>query len=228
MEKNAHHGHRARMRKRFLKTGFDGFTDHEILELLLFYARPRVDTNLIAHRLVDTFHSLSGVFDANVMDLCKIDGIDEASAVLLKMIPLLSQKYSLSRKNVFQIKSLSEMCSYFQSLYTGKQNEQVYIACLNNQMQLIQCALVGNGTCFSASLDLREVVEKPILYHARFVVLAHNHPASLSKPSAEDLAATHKLYHLLQSLGITLVDHIVVGIDGARSMKQTGYFSGLT
>ena len=64
-KKNLNQGHRSRMRKRYLTCGFSGFQEHEILELLLFYALPRVNTNPIAHQLLKEFHSLAGVLDAD-------------------------------------------------------------------------------------------------------------------------------------------------------------------
>ena len=75
-KKHSHAGHRERMRLRFQKSGLESFQPHEILELLLFYALPRVDTNPIAHDLIAEFHSLSGVLDADIQDLKRINGID--------------------------------------------------------------------------------------------------------------------------------------------------------
>ena len=74
---NLHEGHRKRMKERFIKSGLDDFAPHNILELLLFYSIPRGDTNPVAHRLIDTFGSLSGVFDATPEELAKVDGVGE-------------------------------------------------------------------------------------------------------------------------------------------------------
>ena len=82
-----HDGHRGRMKKRFVRYGLDNFDDISVLELLLFYAIPRQDTNVLAHRLLDTFGSLSAVFEARYEDLMRVEGIGENAAVLLKLIP---------------------------------------------------------------------------------------------------------------------------------------------
>ena len=79
-----HDGHRARKKQQFLQHGLDAFAPHEVLELLLFYAIPRVDTNPVAHRLIDRFGSLSGVFAASVEELRAIPGIGAARAELLR------------------------------------------------------------------------------------------------------------------------------------------------
>ena len=79
---NIHQGHREKMRQRFLKSGLESFADHEALELLLYYAIPRRDTNPIAHRLMERYGSLTAVLSAPAEDLKKVEGIGESAAVL--------------------------------------------------------------------------------------------------------------------------------------------------
>ena len=88
-----HDGHRKRVIDTFLQNGMDGMHPHEILEMLLFYAIPRKDTNETAHLLLDTFGSLSAVFDAPYEELLKVNGIGQNTAALLKMIPQLARAY---------------------------------------------------------------------------------------------------------------------------------------
>ena len=81
-----HEGHRQRMRDRFRTEGLDNFAPHEVLELLLFYARARGDVNPLAHRLLETFGSLRGVLEAPVEHLCTVEGVGEETATLLSMM----------------------------------------------------------------------------------------------------------------------------------------------
>ncbi len=81
-----HEGHRARMRDKYLKSGISSLSEHEIAELLLFYSMPRVNTNEAAHRLIDTFGSLSNALDADAKDLINVKGIGEQTAVFLKLV----------------------------------------------------------------------------------------------------------------------------------------------
>ena len=81
-----HDGHRKRLRQRFLQEGLEHFTDVQVLELVLFYAISRQDTNPIAHALLDHFGSLSQVMDAPVEELCKVEGIGENTAAYLHLI----------------------------------------------------------------------------------------------------------------------------------------------
>ena len=85
MKDNVHENHRERMRERYLLNGTDGMEPHEVLEMMLYYTIPRSDTNPIAHRLIDTFGSFSGVLDASADDLAKVCGIGSKAAVFLKL-----------------------------------------------------------------------------------------------------------------------------------------------
>ena len=73
--KNIHEGHRNRLRDRYERSSLEDFADHEIVELLLTYAIPRGDVNPQAHALVNRFGSLSGVLDADRLELEAIDNI---------------------------------------------------------------------------------------------------------------------------------------------------------
>lgn len=84
---NLNAGHRERMRQRYIKSGLDGFQPHEVLELLLFYSMPRCDTNKIAHELINHFHTLAGVMNADIKELCSVKGVGEQTALFLNLLP---------------------------------------------------------------------------------------------------------------------------------------------
>ena len=102
-EKNLHAGHRQRMKQRFIDYGFQGMQQHEILEILLYYAIPRKDTNPLAHRLLDRYGSFAKVCDSPVDELQRNFGMSESAAVLLKMIPELARTYSETKTLVDHI-----------------------------------------------------------------------------------------------------------------------------
>ena len=90
---NIHAGPRQRMKNRFLANGERAFDDYQLLELLLFYSIPQGDTNPLAHRLLDHFHSLSAVMDASVEELTAVEGVGEHTAVLIHLLPQLARRY---------------------------------------------------------------------------------------------------------------------------------------
>ena len=92
-----HDGHRQRMKERFLGHGLDNFNDINALELLLFYAAPRRDTNALAHALLDRFGSFSAVLEADEQELLAVPGVGENAVTLLRLIPAVSRRYLLDK-----------------------------------------------------------------------------------------------------------------------------------
>ena len=176
MSENIHKGHRERMRKKFIQSGFDGFTNHEILELLLFYSRPRIDTNAIAHRLIDKYKTISGVCNADIEDLKEIEGIDEASAVLIKMIPLLAKEYMNSSSNSIHMSNYNTVCEYFKTQFLGETVEKIRIACLDDKLRLISGKIIAEGAPGGVGINIRRIVEFTYKNKCENVILAHNHP----------------------------------------------------
>ena len=91
--KHRHTGHRERMKAEFLARGLEGWPDHRVLELLLFYTIPQGDVNDLAHELVERFGSLAGVLDASVEELKKVKGVGDHTAVFLRMLPAVLGRY---------------------------------------------------------------------------------------------------------------------------------------
>ena len=115
-----HDGHREKMRRRFLETELEGFADHEALELLLYYAIPRRDTNPIAHALMERYGSLSAVLNAPVDDLRQVDGIGESAAILLSLVSKISRKARLADVSQDTILNSSERAgAYLQEQLSG-------------------------------------------------------------------------------------------------------------
>ena len=217
-----HEGHRQRLKERFLREGLDGFTDVQVLELLLFYVVPRKDTNPIAHALVDRFGSLARVLDASVSKLTQVDGISENGATFLKLVREIERRYALSQGEEIILNTIDDCCEYLTRFFKGKRNETVYLLSLDAKLKLLSCREVGEGSVNYASVPIRRCVEMALEDGATSVILAHNHPSGLALPSGEDVATTRRLAMALSAVEIQLVDHIVVADDDYVSMVQSG------
>ena len=221
-----HDGHREKMRQRFLKSGLDAFADHEALELLLYYAIPRRDTNPIAHALMERYGSLSAVLTAPVEDLKKVEGVGESAAVLLKLAPQLYRKARLSdAEQETVLSSVERVGAYLLERFAGEKNEVVYQLCLDRKGKLLACKKLGEGGVASADLDIRRLVENALLTGASSVVLAHNHPSGVALPSRDDCAATERAKSALAVVGVALADHIIGGGGHFVSMSDSGYLT---
>ena len=220
-----HEGHRQRLRKRFLEEGLDAFQEHEVLELLLFYAIPRRDTNEIAHRLLKRFGSLPQVLEANPADLRQVEGMGDLSASFLSLIMAASRYYGVAKAKQSSVLRTIDACgAYLLNYFEGVAKETVYLLCLDAKCKVLGCPWIGEGNVNSASIPIRRVVEMALALNATTVVLAHNHPSGIALPSAEDVATTKRLAVALDAVDIVLADHIVVADDDFISMALSGYY----
>ena len=220
-----HDGHRERLRKRFLAQGLENLQDHEVLELLLFYALPRRDTNNLARTLLKHFGSIAAVLEAPLPELKKVGGIGDNAAVLLHLITPLSRRYLLSRSEKGVSLTSTQACGEFLLPYFfGSTEEMVYLLCLDAKCKVLACRLLQSGNVNSATISLRKAAEIAMNSNASSVVLAHNHTSGLALPSKADMETTALLKSTLEPLGILLADHIIVAENDFVSMADNGFF----
>ncbi len=218
-----HTGHRERLKERFLSEGLDGFAEHNVLELLLFYALPQRDTNPLAHRLIEAFGSLAGVFDAAHGDLCRVEGVGANTATLLTLLPALFRRYKLSgARHEACLDTVEKAGDYLLPRFIGLKNEVVYLICLDAKCKPLCCRQLFEGTVNVAQINTRKVVELALLFNATSVILAHNHLSGIALPSPEDEATTLRMKMALEAVGVVLADHIIVADDDYVSLAQSG------
>ncbi len=223
-----HDGHRKRLRQRFRDEGLMHFDDLNILELLLFYVLPRVDTNPIAHALIDRFGSLPAVLEAPVEDLAAVPGLGENAAVFLHLFPEVAKRYLRDCNAPGEILNTSEKCGkYLIPYFLAARNEMVYLLCLDSKCKALGCYLLHEGSVNNAAISMRKVVDLALRCNATSVVLAHNHTSGIALPSVEDRATTQAVWSALNAVGIPLVDHIVVAGNDFVSLSDDGFFDTL-
>ncbi len=223
-DEKLHGGHRGRLKARFLRDGVDGFEDHQVLELLLFYAIPRRDTNPAAHRLIERFGSFSSVLEADPKDLASVEGVGSNAASFLSMIPQVTRRYFLDRvKHTRKTLNTSEAAAdYLVPLMAGRPEEVFYAICLDSQLRVLYPALISEGTVKDAFVHPRHVIEAAVRHKAASVILAHNHPAGSVKPSHHDLKLTRNLVQALGGMNVHVVDHIIVAGEQIYSFQREG------
>lgn len=219
-----HDGHREKMRRRFLAGGLETFADHEALELLLYYAIPRRDTNPTAHLLMERYGSLSAVLAAPVEDLQKVEGVGESAAVLLRLVPQLYRKARLAEAGQETVLNSSERAGAFLlERFSGEQREIVYQLLLDRKGKLLACKRLAEGSASGAELNIRAVVENALLTSASAVILSHNHPSGVALPSQDDYRTTDRVRAALATIGVELADHIIVADGDFVSLADSGY-----
>ncbi len=224
MPDNVHAGHRDRFRERFLQQNGRDMQPHELLELLLYYAVPRKDTNPIAHELLRAFGgSISAVFDAPIQRLEEIPGITHNTAVLIKLIPVLAKNYLTDKSDIgTTLRNADDFGRYFLPQYVGSVNEEIHAICLDNKYRLIQAQRVYEGKVNAVEISIHKIVEFALLNKASGIVIAHNHPNGIAIPSSADIETTMKLAETLSVFHIKLLDHIIVAGDDFVSLAESG------
>lgn len=219
-----HEKHRQRMMERCQKTGFDSFADHEILEMLLYFSKPRCDTNETAHALLERFGRIDGVFEATPDELMMIDGIGQHSAVLMHLIRESARRYTKAvmqnRKRFMHIREVAEFAN---ACFVGSTTEQLYLFLFNNGMEMIDSILLTTGAINSAEIPSRLMLEKAILKRASCAVLAHNHPHGIAVPSDSDIQLTYHAAEVLGMINIPLLEHLVFAENRYACIMKSHY-----
>ena len=219
---NMHAGHRSRMLASYLRTGLDGFSDVETLELLLGYAISRRDVNPIAHALLDEFGDLHRVLNTPIQQLVKVPGVGERTAALIHLVGELWSKSENIRfgKNVF-LRNTQELGSYLALRAVGLREERAWLLSLDAKCKVIECRELCRGSVNAVNLPFRKLVEAALLANASSVVLAHNHTTGTMIPSLEDVEYTRDARRALAMVDVVLTDHIILGDGSYLSMRTS-------
>ncbi len=216
MEKkeNLHANHRQRLKKRALTEGLDAFEPHNALELMLFYALPHVDTNDIAHELINRFGSFEGVFEAPIEELVKVKGIKEQAATFIKLMPEFCRYYYCHRKENFVEKpDYDDIGRIFSKYFIGRRQECVACMFLDNEGYYINTKIMFKGSIDSVGFSLRPLVDEALRCGAYKIAIAHNHPTEVPIASMQDIDTTKRLKNSLSQMNIELIDNFVITQD---------------
>lgn len=223
-----HGGHRKRLKSRFLKSGLRDFEDHNVLELLLFYAVPYKDTNELAHKIINHFGSIERAFEADFDELCTIDGVGENIATLLKLVPEISKYYlDLKHERRDKYTSVKEIATFLQHKYALEDREIFSILCLDSQGGYLGFEMMQSGTTNMTEVSVVKAIEAAIRHKASCVVIAHNHPGGGLNPSGDDILTTRRLCDAFGTVGIEVKDHIIVTNNGFVSLANEKSYSSL-
>jgi len=219
---HSNHGHRERLRKRYIDHGLDALSDHEVIELLLFYSLRQGDTKDLAKSIIEKIGGLHDVFEAHPHEIMQRTGLSEVTAALLSLPTELFKRYNRTKAERKNFRNSAELGEYAQSLFIGELQECVYLICFDNKMRLIRTECVARGTADRAEIYPREVIRTAVRYNTSFVALAHNHPSGDAQISQSDIAATSKLKQIMEDIDIDVVDHIIVAGNDFVSFAERG------
>jgi len=221
---NLHENHRQRVKNRYIITkDLDVFADHEVLEILLFYAIPRQNVNEMAHKILNEFGKLHKVFEASPKEIQSRCGVTENVAVLLSMMSPLFRRYQRDkfRKRV-QFNTTESIAKYVKAAYVGRKNEAFMLMCLDKSNSLLSMEVMEEGAIDAVEIYPRKIIRHAVDHGASYLVLAHNHPGGNMKVSDADRATTFAMMKYLKTLNIEILDHIIVVDDDYISLLENG------
>ena len=225
-EENVHAGHRERLKEKYRAHGLESFTDVEALELLLFYAIPRANTNELAHALLKRFRDFRGVLEAGLDELQTVPGIGENAATLLRLVTDLDSRYQRAASvRGTQLRGSSDAGAFLLPEFAYRSEECSILLTLDTAGHVIDRHFLASGTAAMVGFSAREVTELVLRDKAARVILAHNHVSGVALPSSADVDATAKLFHMLRMLGVELVDHLIFSDGDFVSMRDSGHFA---
>ena len=217
------HGHRDRLRRRFLEAGAAALADYELLELILFNAIPQRDVKPLAKTLVGRFGSFAETIAASPERLAEVAGIKERAITEFKIVEAAAQRFAKGAvKKRLPMGSWGEVLDYCRTSMAFENREIFRILFLDKKNGLIAEEVQGSGTVDHTPVYPREVIRRALELSATAIILVHNHPSGDPTPSTQDVKMTHDIIKIAKSLGVTVHDHIIVGRDGHSSLKGMG------
>ena len=224
MAEKAHYiGHRRRLRERFLKDLGDGFSDYELVELLLFHALPRTDVKPLAKDLIARFGSFADLIFASPSEIKEVRGAGDSTIVALKSVQAAAVR--LARTEILSKPVLSswiQLLDYCTIAMAREKKEQFRVLFLDKKNNLITDEVQQTGTVDHTPVYPREIIKRALQLEASAVIVVHNHPSGDPMPSKDDIDMTYEIRDTGQRLGITLHDHLIIGKEGHTSFKSLG------
>jgi DNA repair protein RadC len=218
-------GHRQRLRERLLEHGASALPDYELLEFLLFSARPQGDLKPLAKQLIARFNGLAGVLSAPKEALLAEDGVKEATVAALMAVReagLRLLKAEVADKPV--LGSWAKVVEYCQARMSHDPVERFRILFLDRKNALIADEEQQKGTVDHTPVYPREVVKRALELGASALIMVHNHPSGDPTPSKADIEVTKDVAKAAATLGVTLHDHLIIGRGRHTSLRSLGLF----
>ncbi len=216
-----HSGHRDRMFKKFSENGIDCFEEHEKLEILLFFILPRVNTNELAHILINRFGSLHGVINASDSDLMEINGLGSSSVLKLHYLRDFFNYFNQEKPDLIVLDSVEKAADYCRSIFSFKVEEEMVALFLDKNNVLISRYNVRGFGPNNVQIDLGEFSRRVVESNCGGVIIAHSHIYTPLLPSDSDFITTRKIANMLKAIGVDLLDHIIVNDWGDYSFRSS-------
>lgn len=219
-----YHGHRERLRQRFLSGGHEPMPEYEVLELLLFNAIPRIDVKPLAKRLLSEFGDLSGVIAASEHRILQVPGADRKVFLQLRIAEAMAARMTKAKTLKRDLlSSWDALIDYCRTAMAHRDTEQFRVLYLDRKNKLIADEKQADGTVDHVPVYPREVAKRALELNATALILVHNHPSGDTTPSGPDIDMTEQIVQAVGVIGVTVHDHVIIGKETEFSFRSNGY-----
>lgn len=204
--------------------GADAIADYEVLEVLLFAARPRGDTKPLAKALIRQFGTLGAVLSASADELQGVEGVGEAAVASIAVVREAAKRLAATQiADKPLLSSFDALLEYCRIHVSHAKNEEFHLLFLDTKNRLLKHERQGVGTVDQAPVYVREVLRRALELGASNMIMLHNHPSGDPTPSRADIEITNRIIEAGQPLGVKVHDHLVIGKSGHVSLKSKGF-----
>ncbi|MEZ9198967.1 DNA repair protein RadC [Shewanella sp. 10N.286.54.B9] len=211
-------------REKLLLNGAAQLSDAELLAVLLRVGLKGLSAVELARMMITEFGGLRSLLTASQTQVCRLDGIGPVKFAQLQAAVEIGKR--ISQENLKRGKILSDpdlTRDYLMRQLGDRAYEVFAILLLDSQHRVIQFVELFRGTINSASVYPRDVVSLVLEKKAAAVIVCHNHPSGIAEPSTADRRITERLKQALQTIDVSLLDHMVVGDREIVSFAERGW-----
>jgi DNA repair protein RadC len=211
-----------RPREKMERMGPQSLGDAELVALLLGTGRAGENAYEISMRILGRLGGLHGMDSASVRELTTIPGIGPAKAMILKAAMELGRRTIGAASASCSIRSSRDLFNIVAPRFHGLDHERFYAAFLDSGLRLQELAMISLGSTSACLLDTRLLLRDALSKGACSIALAHNHPSGECRPSMEDTGITEKIALSLETVGLRLLDHLIICEERYYSYADSG------
>lgn len=208
-------------RERLVEHGADKLSNQELLAIFIRTGTKQEPVSMVAHKLVDEIKNLSTLRDMSLEELQHLPGIGRVKAIELQAMMELGKRINQSHMLLEEQILSSEKLGKKLMIEIGKEKQEHLVAFyLNTQNQIIRQKTIFIGSVNRSIAEPREILYHAVKNMATSIIIAHNHPSGSIYPSKNDIRFTEQLKKSCETLGLVLLDHLIVAADSYYSFRE--------
>lgn len=205
--------------QKYLDNGLESMFETEILELVLAFSEKK-DIAGVTEKLLKCYGSVNNISKMDIKTLIESKRITLNSAILIKMISSLSRIYNMDKANISKVDSAETAWLFLKNYYIGVSGERMAVIALENDFTIKDCCFIASGNNVSVKISSQNILRFLLNNGVDMFIIAHNHPSGNSRASEKDIESTEDIIKIFESVGIVMIDHIIVANHEHFSMRE--------